>query len=271
MEETTGQLLRSRREEKGISLEEAAQETRIKLSYLKALEEDDLNSLPGSAYRKGFLHNYGKFLEIEELEEQYQQEQLLTRLLPEKEKPRNELKGKIIFLLSGVLLISFLSFLLYYYRSPLVSLKPARDLFVDKKEYIPLPKVEEQETSMSTNKEQVQLSADSEPVEDLGKSTLVPLKEQEKRVLASQETQEEKTLVLSVSATEEVWVRVVTDQKETFTFLLYPSNEKTFRAREKIKIRMGNAGGLNLKLNDKDLGSPGKSGQVMERVFTNKN
>lgn len=285
MEETTGQFLKRSREKKGISLEEAAQETRIRLSYLKALEEDDLNNLPGSAYTRGFLHNYAQFLGIEELEEQYQQEQLLTNLLPAEEKSGKLPRGKGILLASGVLLVSVVSLLLYYsLKSPLpeVIRHILKDNLVSEKEepLVPPPKEILEEENIRAKEEQSQKLEETQDdlVLEKEKEVLVPLEEQEKQTLGevpftstlSPKGQEEQDLVLFASATEEVWIRVVADQKDTFTSFLYPSDKKTFRAREEIKIRIGNAGGLHLKLNDKDLGSLGKSRQVINRIFTRK-
>jgi cytoskeleton protein RodZ len=65
---TLGEYLRSAREERGIELREAAQQTRISLQYLKALEEEDFSKLPGAVFVRGFLKNYGKFLKLDEAE-----------------------------------------------------------------------------------------------------------------------------------------------------------------------------------------------------------
>jgi len=65
---TLGEYMRSAREARGISLRDAAQQTRIRFNYLKALEEEDFSRLPGEVFVKGFLKNYGKFLRLEEYE-----------------------------------------------------------------------------------------------------------------------------------------------------------------------------------------------------------
>ena len=65
---TLGQYLRNAREARGIALRDAAQQTRIRFNYLKALEEEDFARLPGEVFVKGFLKNYGKFLRLEEFE-----------------------------------------------------------------------------------------------------------------------------------------------------------------------------------------------------------
>jgi cytoskeletal protein RodZ len=63
---TLGQYLRSAREARGIDLHEAAQQTRISIVYLRALEEEDFSKLPGEVFVKGFLKNYGKYLRLDE-------------------------------------------------------------------------------------------------------------------------------------------------------------------------------------------------------------
>jgi transcriptional regulator with XRE-family HTH domain len=57
-----GDLLRSTRQKRNLSLAEVARATRIKQTYLSALEEGDYGLLPGSAYITGFLRNYASYL-----------------------------------------------------------------------------------------------------------------------------------------------------------------------------------------------------------------
>jgi transcriptional regulator with XRE-family HTH domain len=65
---TLGKYLRDAREAKGIDIRIAAQQTRISVNYLNALEEEDFSKLPGEVFVKGFLKNYGRFLHLEEAE-----------------------------------------------------------------------------------------------------------------------------------------------------------------------------------------------------------
>lgn len=59
-----GQWLRSAREAKGVSLEQAADVTRISKGYLHALEREEFDRLPGPAYCKGFLRIYAGYLGV---------------------------------------------------------------------------------------------------------------------------------------------------------------------------------------------------------------
>lgn len=60
-----GSYLKNIREMKGITLEEISQKTRIKISYLKALEEEDFKQLPAEVFARGFLKAYAKYLALD--------------------------------------------------------------------------------------------------------------------------------------------------------------------------------------------------------------
>jgi cytoskeletal protein RodZ len=55
---TVGQTLKSLRERKGIALSSISQRTKVNMTILRALEEDDLASLPDKTYVRGFIKAY---------------------------------------------------------------------------------------------------------------------------------------------------------------------------------------------------------------------
>ncbi len=59
---TLGETLRQARLDKSVSLAEAARDTRIRRSYLEALEAEDVASLPPPVYTRGFLRTYAEYL-----------------------------------------------------------------------------------------------------------------------------------------------------------------------------------------------------------------
>ncbi len=61
---TIGQRLKKAREERYLTLEKAAEETRIRTVFLQALEADDYSVLPSAAQGRGFLRNYAEYLDI---------------------------------------------------------------------------------------------------------------------------------------------------------------------------------------------------------------
>ncbi len=60
-----GTWLRGQREAREISLREIAEDTKISLRYLEALEEDRHEILPAAVFAKGFLREYGKFVGLD--------------------------------------------------------------------------------------------------------------------------------------------------------------------------------------------------------------
>ncbi|MGQ0645058.1 MAG: RodZ domain-containing protein [Elusimicrobiota bacterium] len=60
-----GETLRNRRRQKELTLERAAQDTRISHRFLKALEEDRWDELPAKVYLEGFLRQYADYLDLE--------------------------------------------------------------------------------------------------------------------------------------------------------------------------------------------------------------
>ncbi|GAB4539018.1 MAG: hypothetical protein Fur002_03480 [Anaerolineales bacterium] len=59
---TLGQRLKKEREARYLSLEKAAEETRIRAVFLQALEADDYSAMPSAAQGRGFLRNYADYL-----------------------------------------------------------------------------------------------------------------------------------------------------------------------------------------------------------------
>lgn len=63
-----GPLLRSWREERGLTLEQAEDVTKIRRRYLEALESESFAELPGEVYVRGFLRIYAEFLGLDPAE-----------------------------------------------------------------------------------------------------------------------------------------------------------------------------------------------------------
>jgi cytoskeleton protein RodZ len=68
MSSTLGEKLRQAREERGISISEVAEQTRISSLYLKSIEDDNYKPLPGGIFNKGFVKAYAKYVGIDENE-----------------------------------------------------------------------------------------------------------------------------------------------------------------------------------------------------------
>lgn len=60
-----GNVLRAARREQGRTLADAAAETRVRETYLAALEEEDFAAMGGDVYVKGFLRSYARYLGVD--------------------------------------------------------------------------------------------------------------------------------------------------------------------------------------------------------------
>lgn len=60
-----GRRLKARREELGLTIEQAQAETKIRRRYIEALEAGKEDPIPGDVYVKGFLRFYANFLELD--------------------------------------------------------------------------------------------------------------------------------------------------------------------------------------------------------------
>ncbi len=68
MSQTLGEKLRQAREERGISLAEVAEQTRISPQYIESIERDDYKPLPGGIFNKGFVKSFAKYVGVDENE-----------------------------------------------------------------------------------------------------------------------------------------------------------------------------------------------------------
>ena len=134
-----GEILRARREKKGITLDQAAADTRIREKFLTALEDGDVQSLPGAVYTRGFLRNYAAYLDLdeEELVLLYHQERgLVSEQAPTKRrfkemKPigsRSLVFTPVVFVPVGVLAVVVLFIGYLYYQFTSFAVAPALDV-----------------------------------------------------------------------------------------------------------------------------------------------
>jgi cytoskeletal protein RodZ len=120
-----GKLLKEKREEKGMSLEELQTATKIQKRYLAAIEDGNYDVLPGTFYARAFIKNYCEAvgLNYETVFDEYAHEipqavkETATEFEPRSRRERSSvneenslLKRLIPILLIGVLIIAVLFF-----------------------------------------------------------------------------------------------------------------------------------------------------------------
>lgn len=211
-----GELLRKKREELGLALEEVSRTTRIKYDYLKAIEDEAFERLPVEVYVKGYIREYAKILNIEpEAALDVYVQQMSP---PEKEEiPQIEIsqekRPKRRYLFIPLLLVAVTSvFIIFYLFTPEVPKKP------------PLPSEYKKE-----------------------------------EVLQVKDTRH----ILEAIAVDTTWLSITTDGQNVREVLLQPGESVKWDAQRSFSLIIGNAGGIKLIFDGKEIGPLGAKGQVI--------
>ncbi|MCT4552600.1 MAG: helix-turn-helix domain-containing protein [Alphaproteobacteria bacterium] len=119
-----GSILKEKRLEKNVSIKEISSSLMIKSSYLEALEDDNMDEIPGKTYVYGYIRAYANYLGLDDNEliniykdsisetSEETKEEIVERQYQNIEK--NGLYMKMLFLVLGVL--AFTSLSLYGYN-----------------------------------------------------------------------------------------------------------------------------------------------------------
>ncbi|OGP86756.1 MAG: hypothetical protein A2156_09880 [Deltaproteobacteria bacterium RBG_16_48_10] len=271
--ETLGKYLKNQRESKKISLREVAKNTRVREHVLRAIEEDQHTLLPPATYVKGFLLAYAKYLKLDLNDVLLRYERVLKgepiappsiqSLRPKQEippaqaskpKPKVQWNTKHTWVVVGVIVASFIVF---YFFSPYSSKPPM--------EPIPGKLVVEKKSPVAPSPPAV-----ATPHTPEGKPVI-----QEKKplapsapVTATTSVQEKKPISLQLKAIEETWLSLQADDQPEKEMTFKPGEGFSVQASNRIHMKLGNAGGLDLVLNGKPLDKVGRSGEVVTLVFT---
>lgn len=111
-------VLREEREKKEYSLECVQKITKIKIEYLKAIEEGKFSKLPSESYALGFIKNYADFLGLPKpkiialFRREYEEEK--REIVPEFRKNTNRFSRNNIFDSKNILIIAIFVIVLGY-------------------------------------------------------------------------------------------------------------------------------------------------------------
>lgn len=121
-----GQRLYKERLQKKLSLEDIARATKIKQSFLAAIEKGEYHKLPSPAYAQGFVRNYASYLGLpkaeitalfrREFDEKKAYKVLPDSLIKTQEFSLNRIRVQESLLIVGVVFVLFLTFLAFQYR-----------------------------------------------------------------------------------------------------------------------------------------------------------
>lgn len=264
--------LRRHREAKGISLLEISSATKIHLKYLQAIEEGDYSFLP-QPYVRAFLCNYAKTvgLDADETIRRYHSalqamEQITESAQPEQKTQKDfaPIEKDPPSLLTGVLTSLWLSlrtFLREYATGR--KLVPVAGVIILVGAVVlvaNMTKTLETESTPETPFEQIIKEKERSSSGELSRST-------GKSDAAYGSIGIRDSLVLEGRAREEVWMLISIDDQQSAEYLFPPNISRRWRAKEKFLLTLGNAGGMSLRLNGKDLGTLGRSGAVLRNIL----
>jgi cytoskeleton protein RodZ len=269
-----GQILEKARKERGLTLDEVENATKIRKRYLSGLEREDFGVLPDAVYVQGFLKTYANYLGLDGEE--------LSRELKDRRKPRRErtvtygapktsdfdrplinpgelaASGRrrtipgttILTLLAALLALAAVVGVLYYV---------GRGAQISGENPSPSPPSEEQAADGSKPEAGGAPEADKESDKESGGDS-----EDDGAVEPQPDTL---TVVVSVEGSPS-WLSILADGNLRYEQIAQPGFSQTFEAQREISIRTGNAGAVGVEVNGQDLGKLGESGEVLTRDFT---
>ncbi len=255
-----GETLRQARLDMGVSLSEAEHHTLIRRKYLEALENEDAASLPAPVYTRGFIRTYAEYLGLnpEAMIGLYQatirtgrdDRPVIRPATPEMLRSDGGLPWKLGLLavtIAGALLL--IGYLWGQYNSFVESLDRASS---------PTGSRTPQPTSV--------LGVVDQPRQSTPLAALLPTPTMVPRPTATPAPSPTpiQGIVLEARLVGRSWLEVWVDGKSVLRQTLEAGETRTFSAKESIRMRVGNAGGVQVTVNGVPQGPLGASGQVVE-------
>ncbi len=247
-----GRELINARKFKNISLEQIAEETKISIHYLKAMEDGEWDVLP-RPYMEVFLRAYAeaagmnvpkvmkKYREMVRRESDSGHEAKETAepdetalASPLSDFFKRLFQAKIPLIAGAVILLAL--FLWFALRTG------------DHRSEIELPAAGSVQQDSSLQSAESRMARES-------RTSSVPVSGN----LTQTTSPETKEFTLSARAKERCWLRATIDQERVKDVYLYPGDQITLKARRRIHLVVGNAGGLELSLAGQVLDSLGPS------------
>ena len=222
-----GETLKKKREELELDLKEVAHTLRIQYEYLKAIENNDLAKLPPEVYTRAYIREYARFLNIDSgtLLDEYAKQQMSTHAVPQPESP--PVQKKVTFP-GKMLLFPFFTIIIVILI-----------IYFSK----------------------------TSPVKKTGEVPVAgtpPAVREEVQVSPPHVSPGSKHNMLTVNAVETTWLRIEMEGGMFEEVLMKPGESKQWTSTEGFSLKVGNAGGVRLVLNDRDMGIPGAKGQVIK-------
>ena len=233
-----GRYLQDIRLSKGISLETVAEETRIRIDNLLLIEGENHDKLPDEVFVKGFLRAFAKAIgaDGDEAVRRYQMRLKVVQKLAKSEAdlkmPAGKFWRRLLFCIVALLGLIFLSVFALSVIKKYSSTEPLN------------PDIEQPAGIEGKEKVVLEPRYDTKPAID--ETIIKPEK-----------------LILKITAIEETWMKIIIDDQKPNEYFLKPGDQVELKATLGYNLFIGNAGGVQLLLNNESVSVPGKSGQVV--------
>lgn len=240
--EKISEILKKTREEKKLSYHDIYKAINIHPKVLQAIEEGNF-SLQPPIYMKSFIKEYLEFLGLNY--EEYRQK--LNEIFDHIEKKTSAVKNKSTFLHQQKVKKIRNS----YYQLNKVIYFVYFTLFLGMLVIIYFTFFHS--TQESTIFHERNLKPD----------TLIIGKEKTQMVQPSIKTD---SISLEIKAIDTVWLNIIIDNKFSDKVILFPGNEKQWRGMNFFRLTIGNAGGVVIKRDGREIPPLGKRGVVVKSV-----
>lgn len=258
-----GAILRRCREFHGITLEEASETTKIGISYLKALEEDQIREFANQAYLKGFLRIYATYLGLnsDDVARMYgklfgiqgeKPDPALTSVVPPRQARRLIFLKKLLF--PAFLLTVILITANFFKRPPVPLVRQPKPAVV----VAPPPQDAAVQVAQSSVRNR-KVERDIPPPKTERAPSEPPFPE--KTITSKHPADPAKGFILKIKVTQNGSLTSTVDGSESQQYELTIGDVIEWKAEKNITLELSNAGGVDIELNGKpykSLGAPGK-------------
>ncbi len=249
---TFGDTLRQAREDLGVSLVDAERETRIHRRYLEALENEDSGVLPAPVYTRGFIRTYCQYLGLnpEGMIDLFGPRQAIEaqaelRPIPAQFSTPRSISLRPVVALGLLVMVGLLAAYLWaQYNSFVESLNQA-----------------EQAPSARTA---VPAPVAAKPSPSPSPALATGLSPRPVAVAPTPPPTPSRGLVVEARVVERTWIEVWTDERQVMAETAQAGLTRTFQAEQQVKMRVGNAAGVQVIVNGSSQGPLGARGQAVE-------
>ena len=243
--------LKEARESKKLSISDIARATNINPDFIKAIEEGHTNILP-QTYVRAFIREYSAMVGLDPEQVMWEYDAPKTTTHPPTTQPE---RGDLS-------------------RPPAPIDHPADTTLLKNK-------ISEKRTTIAILSVLLVVvtivywnlsKPRPEPSNSLeGFQALVVDPSDQKRKVDDSSRNGPDSLILSVKTSDTVWVRIIVDSNTPLDYLLRPNAQRSWKAKERFSVSVGNAAAIEFALNNNSMGRLGRRGEVVRDSLITQN